>query len=384
MLIIISLLFTGACLLLLILETFLRIFFRVRVKEFPEHSSAEGKTYLDAYDDANEGAQFPPWVEPEIEYNTYLGFIAAADVTTNSYSTNRHHFRYDENFPVEKQANEIRIFVTGGSKAWGAGVTQTALYTTIIEREFRSRYPDKLVRVICAAGPAYCSTQERIMIENVVLRLSPDYVVMFTGRNDCYFGYAGKDTMFNQDYFDYERALSPDRFSRSGPVSNERYSFKLLFVLDRFLRSRGDNQKREPSRDVALVINTFLTNIHIVSDISKRHRFQLIVYLEPSIFTTEKPLSNWEESVFDRSSFRFPNLREYSREIHSTLKATLPRDAIENDYLLIDGDNAINNEVRSVFSDNVHFGDRGYRLTAGHLFEILEKVSLVVSDKARG
>lgn len=370
-LVLLCLIFTGVFVLLLIAELALRIFFKTRIRRPPDHHSGDGKSYLDAYDDPDQGLKFPPWIEPEIDYNTYLGFIPTADVTTSSYSTNRHHFRYGENFPIDKEPNEIRVFVTGGSKAWGAGVTQSSLYTTIVEKKLAARHPDKLVRVICAAGPAYCSTQERIMIENVVLRLNPDYVVMFTGRNDCYFAYAGKDTLFDEDYFDYARILYPDKYFGAGASSHERYALKLQFLFDRFFRP-SDDKSQTQSRGVDLVFNTFFTNVHIVSDISKRYHFKLIVYLEPSIFTTEKPLSEWEQSVLARSSQRFPNLPEYSREIHSILKQKLPTDAIDNDYLFIDGDNAIKNELRSVFSDNVHFGDRGYRLTADHLVQILE------------
>ena len=374
--------FTVGFLVLIGIEICVRVVFAIKAKrwEARERQPENGKSYLDAYDDVNEGVRMPPWVFPEVEYNTYLGFVPRAGVNTDTYTTNRYHFRYYEDFPVAKAQDEIRIFVLGGSKAWGAGVTQRSLYTKHIEAKLSALHSTAKIRVICAAGNAFCTTQERIMLENVILRLSPDYVVMYSGRNDCYFGYAGDDTLINHDYFDYERILFPSTVKRSGPAPYDRYSIKLAYVVKKmFSAVKHNNGQPRKSCDPAVVVNTILTNVQIISDISGRHHFKFIFDLEPSIFTTRKRLSDWEQSVLARSKQKFPGLQEYSHEVYSKLRSELTKNAASLGYTFVDGDEAINAETRSVFSDNVHFGDRGYKLTEEQLVGLFERESLGVN-----
>jgi hypothetical protein len=385
--------FAALPLLILVLEFLIRLTRSRQSKLAHDHLRRSGRlTFLDAYDDPEEGLNSPPWEDAETEYNTYLGFAPKASFATSAYQINRYHFRYVEDFPVEKAPGEIRIFVTGGSKAWGAGVTQEKLYTRLLEERFQKIPAYSRLRVICAAGGAYCTTQERIMIENVILRLSPDYVVMFSGRNDCYFGYIGKDIMLDQDYFKYRRLIHPKEPSSLELSRYDDYSFKLHFLFDRIVyHARKARQGKGPATDVpkdarrssidpAKVIETFFANVHIVSDISRRYGFKLIFYLEPSIFSSAKPMSAWEQSILARTGDNLRGFPEYNSEIYDKLREMLGRDAHENSYLFLDGDAAISDTTESVFSDNVHFGDRGYELIATHMLaelrEIMNKATL--------
>ncbi len=374
---------TALPLSMLLLEVLIRLTRARKSKvEYDRLRRSGGLTFLDAYDDPEEGLSSPPWQDPETEYNTYLGFAPKASFATNAYQINRYHFRYVEDFPVEKAPGEIRIFVTGGSKAWGAGVTQQKLYTKLLEEQFQKLPAYSKLRVICTAGGAYCTTQERIMIENVILRLSPDYVVMFSGRNDCYFGYIGKDTMLDQDYFKYRRLIHPKESSSLELPRYDDYSLKLHFLFDRIVyHVRNSKQGKSPaavaprsSIDPAKVIETFFANVHIVSDVSRRYGFKLIFYLEPSIFSSAKRMSLWEQSILARTGDKLRDFPQYNREIYDKLREMLPRDAQENSYVFLDGDAGISGTTESVFSDNVHFGDRGYKLIAAHMFAELREI----------
>jgi hypothetical protein len=374
---------TALPLILLVVELLIRLTRSGQSKlEYDRLRRGGRLTFLDAYDDPEEGLRLPPWQDPETEYHTYLGFAPKASFTSDAYQINRYHFRYAEDFPAEKEPGEIRIFVTGGSKAWGAGVTQQKLYTTLLEEQFRKIPAHSRLRVICAAGAAYCTTQERIMIENVILRLSPDYVVMFSGRNDCYFGYIGKDIMQDQDYFQYRRLIHP-KASRDLPFPRyDDYSWKVHFLLARivyYLRNftqekSQETDVRQPSIDPEQVIETLLANVHIVSDISRRYGFRLIFYLEPSIFSSAKQMSLWEQSILARSGDKLPGFPQYNNQIYEKLRSLLNRDSQDAAYLFLDGDAAIRDTKESVFSDNVHFGDRGYRLIAAHMFAELREI----------
>lgn len=329
----------------------------------------------DAYDDPEEGRRMPPLTPPALEYSTYLGYVPKASFVHEGYRTNCYHFRYSEDFPIHKEPGEIRIFITGGSKAWGSGVTQRRLYTSLMEDLFKREHSPARIRVICAAGNAYCSVQERIMVENLVLPLEPDSIVMFSGRNDCYFGYAGKNILQEQDFFGYRKLIHKEEHTQEAPNYND-YLLKLHFFIDwlRYRRYAGHAIASKPeSLPADRVVQILLDNIHIVSDIAKRHNCTFIYYLESSIFCTAKPLSPWEQSIIKRGEKKFSGFPEYNRRIYGILKHILPLDAQENGYLFLDGDEAIKDEKRSVFVDNVHFGDRGYRLVAQHMFQEMQQ-----------
>src|SRR5262245_2668452 len=368
--------FTALSGVLLALEVLLRgVRAALQRRRLQRRTQAQARTVSsrDAYDDPEEGRRMPPLQPPAMEYHTYLGFIPKASVTTAGYCTNRYHFRYAEDFPVHKAPHERRTFTTGGSKAWGAGVTQGTLYTQEMEACFQREYPTVCTRVICAAGTAYCSVQERIMVENHIAPLAPDYIVMFSGRNDCFFGYVGVDIRQEQDYFGYRRRIHPDEYA-SDPYYDE-YALKLHYLVA-VLRSRWQRAGQAPPGGRAplppeRVVDILLDNIHSVRDLAKRQQCTVLFSLGSSIFCTAKRLSPWEQSIVARGEKHIPGFPAYNRQVYSMLRRVLPRDAQENGYLFVDGDEAIQAEERSVFVDNTHISDRGYRLVAQHLFQAL-------------
>lgn len=317
---------------------------------------------------------------PEMEYNTYLGYIPKASVIGKGYQTNRHHFRYEQDFPVKKAVNEIRIFITGGSTAWGAGVNQAKLYTKVMEELFGKEYPNLTVRVISAAVGAYCSVQERIMVENLLLKFCPDYVIMFSGWNDTYFGYTGKDILIDQDYLNYRAILEGIvKTEALKPPIFKNYSIKLHYLIDKafyMVRYRTKKALKKCINENACppdqVIQTLVRNIHIISDLSKRYGFKLIFYLQPTIYSTKKTLTDWEKQIVKQGEDKHIGFPEYQKKLYSLYRARLPREAQKNAFLYIDGDNAIMTEAKSVFADHVHFGDRGNRLIAKHLFKVIK------------
>ena len=141
----------------------------------------------------------PRYKYPRYEYSSFLGYLPRKNFSDTGYNVNQYHLRYDDNFPKTKEANEIRIFVTGGSVAWGHGIPQSKTYAYVLEKFLRAQYPKLKIRVIIAAAPSYVSTQERIFFENIVLSLNPDIVMMFSGWNDTYYGYKGTDIMLEHD-----------------------------------------------------------------------------------------------------------------------------------------------------------------------------------------
>ncbi len=120
-----------------------------------------------------------------------LGKIPKLYDTGPGYKINGQRFRYGEDIVPDPADNEIRVFITGGSSAWGAGVSMAQLYSTVAEKYIDGLLPDKKVRFISAGIGGIVSTQERYWLESYILKFSPRYVIMFSGWNDSYAAYSG-------------------------------------------------------------------------------------------------------------------------------------------------------------------------------------------------
>ena len=87
---------------------------------------------------------------------------------------------------------------------------------------------------------------------------------------------------------------------------------------------------------------------------------------------TEKRLADWEEYLLELAEVSYPGWPAYVREVYPQYRAAgLRRNAGAEGYRYADADPAIADEPESVFVDDFHFGDRGNRLIAEHLYELL-------------
>jgi hypothetical protein len=121
---------------------------------------------------------------------------------------NSMQFRYDREIECPKPQNVARVFITGGSTAYCLGATGNN--TTIggyLEKHVNAALGRGGARceVVTAAAAAWCSTHERILIENRLIDLQPDIVISFSGHNDAFWAVCGHNIMwlrvFQDDYF---------------------------------------------------------------------------------------------------------------------------------------------------------------------------------------
>jgi hypothetical protein len=103
---------------------------------------------------------------------------------------NRQQFRYHRDLERPKPPGTCRIFLIGGSTAFGSGASSNE--TTVAgylerylneDRQYRCRF-----EVVTAAAAGWASAHERILVENRLLELEPDVVVALSGHNDVFWG----------------------------------------------------------------------------------------------------------------------------------------------------------------------------------------------------
>jgi lysophospholipase L1-like esterase len=97
------------------------------------------------------------------------------------HSGERFHHIFQDKLQEAQDRGSFRVFIIGGSVAFGHGAEDSERYYNVLERRIKKVYP---VKVIPAAVSAINSTQETILFDLVVLPLQPNFVVILNGWND--------------------------------------------------------------------------------------------------------------------------------------------------------------------------------------------------------
>jgi tetratricopeptide (TPR) repeat protein len=94
----------------------------------------------------------------------------------------QHSFNVQE-FPLEKSADEFRVFVLGGSSAYGFPWGAEQAFSSVLERALQATWPQHDVNVINAAAMSYGSHRLRILTHEL-LDYEPDLLVLYSGHNE--------------------------------------------------------------------------------------------------------------------------------------------------------------------------------------------------------
>jgi hypothetical protein len=250
-----------------------------------------------------------------------------------------------ERDPVSpKPAGVKRVFVVGGSVAFGSGAPSqdrtigaylelmaTSLLRGTDEGRFRS------CEVFTLAYPWWTSTHERILVENRVAALEPDLVLVLSGVNDVREALLGKDVRWMRtrvDDFFFER-LSQDHALAGFPL----------------LEDAVPAAKTPPTPEQVAE--------RIAANLSQEEHAvpgKLRFLLQPTIFGTKKPLTPREKAIRDDPGNAAA--RDYFEKAYAAIRA-IPA--------VGDATDAFDAASDDVFLDTAHCADRGNELLARRL-----------------
>ncbi len=111
-------------------------------------------------------------------------------------------FRTADELEIPKPPGTYRIFITGGSTAYGSGTPgddrTIGAYLEAILNESGNDAPRYEVWTL--ANPSWTTTHERILIENRLPEFAPDLVISFSGNNDVHWGIRGSNILWSRTY----------------------------------------------------------------------------------------------------------------------------------------------------------------------------------------
>ena len=264
---------------------------------------------------------------------------------------NTEQFRHEKDIALPKPDNTFRIFITGGSTAYGSGApsqdrTIAGYLGRIISQELTP--VTKLnYEVVNAANPAWASTHERILIENKLSELDPDMVISFSGNNDVHWGERGRNVLWFRSYAD-EYFLS---------LIKQAYKFANQPDIPEVARVETD--EISPS----LVSGRLLKNVRLSSFELSQEGVDYVFVLQPTLAVTEKPLTEREKTKVKHKSV------EYFKKCYAEIDKVLGGFDAEN-YHYVNMENVfdVHGDEEEIFMDSYHFGDRGNEIIAVNIF----------------
>lgn len=260
---------------------------------------------------------------------------------------------------VPRPARTVRVFVTGGSTAFGVGAPgDDQTIPGFLEELLRSELTPRTgldYDVVNAANPSWTSTHERILIENRLSELEPDLVVSLTGVNDTHFGFLGLSALWMRTYAEthflrlvemvYVEALGRSFPRGLAPVSGPIAPAEVARVLEK--------------------------NVRLAALALEPTGAPYLVCLQPVLSVTGKALSPRERGHLEREVLG-AGVNDYFRRCYATYRAELP--GLEGPGVRFADLSVALDEADAgteLFLDSYHFGDRGNRLLARRLFELV-------------
>ena len=244
----------------------------------------------------------------------------------------------------------FRIFLTGGSTAFGSGApAQESTIGALLEQRLQQHNDAVRYEVFTFANPAWSSTHERIAIENYLSELAPDLVVSLSGNNDVFWGHAGRNVLWQQIFAD-------EYFWRLVSTALESGGREPLTALAAVVPP-GEPPAPLP---VATVAARLGKNARLAAHALALDGTPWVFFLQPTLALTNKSLTLRERAFLDDNRFSDP---EYYRAGYAAIDEQL-RALDAGNFRFVSLTGVFDARSDDIFIDSFHFGDKGNALIA--------------------
>ena len=325
----------------------LKALLRYEEKEQFAKAYHDGTTLMTDMDDFS-------WAVPNV-LTPFVGTGPRPGKNNNAY-VNSMQFRAATELAIPKPPNIFRIFITGGSTAFGSGAPSQDKTIAGYLSEMLNRQPTSSVQyeVFTAANPAWASTHERIVIENRLSELEPDMILSFSGNNEVHWGLLGRDVLWFRTY--------ADEFFWG--LVNTAYKIAWHTPMPEVVKVNTDPVPPH------LVAERLAKNVRLSSYVLSLKGIPYLFFLQPTLAVTKKILTEREHS--------FLHKKDYFVKCYDEIDSRLKSVKIDN-FSFVNLSSVFDHVSgkEDIFIDSYHFGDKGNELVAGrivaHLKQIIDK-----------
>jgi len=316
-------------------------------------NAAQRNHYTSAYHQTEVDAHNISWSVPN-QPTPFVGSAAVPGAHHNAH-INAWQMRNRAAVRIPKPHGVFRIFLTGGSTAYGSGApTQEYTIGSLLQAQLNAGLAQKNnveYEVFNFANPAWASTQERIAIENYLSELQPDIIISLSGNNDVFWGDAGRNVLwffsFADEYF--------KRLANTGLVMAGQQA------LPELPATIATTERIAPD----LVAYRMEKNARLGAQALQPSGVPWVFFLQPTLSVTQKALTARENDFLTDS-------REYYRQCYQAMVEKLSVLKQENFHFVdISGVFDAYSREEELFLDQFHFGDKGNAVIADAMFAVL-------------
>jgi hypothetical protein len=320
-------------------------------------------------------------------------------------------FRHDEEVAVEKPPNTVRIFLLGGSAAYGhegifrdldpqwIRIYNRDLIDVYLQKMLQEKHPERNWQVINAATSEFRMHQHLALIQSQVLRYQPDLIIFMDGHNDMS-GIIGSRTV---PYDPYER--TPHELEFYSAVYP--HSLQSLFyinatwlrnnsVLFAFLRRRalassreeseGGSDRNKPVRtpvqpeDLSPALQQrakenlaqagyYVQMVERLQKTLSNEGVEAMFSLQPELILSDKRLSLVEAKFAEHmKAISGPYVTYMYENLRPRISHDISASAARNHYVYVDLGDAFRDVTEQTFSDYCHLLPRANQLIAQRLY----------------
>jgi len=324
----------------------------------------------DAFEDMDSNLQKEICLDSKILnvfYDSILEYVPNQHSST--ININSHGFRGDD-FQIQKQSDEFRIFIVGGSTAFGYGTTSDK--TTLagfLEKKLLAENLDLNISVINAGIAAANSNTEQYLIFHKILPLNPDLIIVYDGWND------------SRNFYELPEEITEKEVSLKNVLTNiilSIHQYRTPYVIFDILGLGWDPQRdydvdiSERSDFTDASVKNWKNNWMELCESETIHNFKTLITVQPLIGTGNKTYST------DELSF-IPDSKYDKGVINMMEKLSISLNDLNNSCSgVLDLRNTFDGISEPIFYDVGHMSDRGYDIISD---KMLDKILKIINEK---
>ena len=282
------------------------------------------------------------------------------DQHSQTVNVNSLGFRGPE-FIREKPETTFRIFLVGGSTAFGAGATSDDFTIAgFLQKQFDDVKLTKKIQVVNAGISSATSFEETYYIKHMLVQLNPDLIVIYDGFNDAQYRVLSDPIILEEEEGKEEFKFKNFPFYRTPWVIHD-----ILFAKI----PHTDSSKRADEDSVEKTISLWKSRVEEICQIGKENGFVTLIVVQPSLITGDKKFSEYESRYVAKTDFDFAT-KATLEGMADSLKS------IDSSCKTMDLSRVFDNITEPIYTDSVHVNDNGNRIVAEKLYNITLPVIL--------
>jgi lysophospholipase L1-like esterase len=319
----------------------------------------------------------------QYEFDPYKNVLPTRNyVDSRGLRHNSQGFRRNSDVARVKPAGTYRIFLMGGSTAYGTGglwphiqrefevLKNSETIDAYVERRLSEQFRGTRFEVINAAIPSVWTHHHLIYLNQTILKYDPDMVILMDGYNDFYFYGRDHDQFDSYVYKEHSHTIMGEPTLSSLAYANFWWLGRKSAFVHVALRNvrtlkqmvaRPDRSPIQVDSAFAGLQNVFpknaLTMVERIAMLLQREQVAAVFVLQPMLILERgRPsMSAIEQKMFEFNREAYlPNYEEYMRRAVPFVRDLEKETVTKYGATFIDATSLFSHEKRQMFTDYAH------------------------------